>query len=178
MTTLPADDLRRRLDAGCTLSGNPFHRAAGDLLVFADLVDRAAIRRHIDTETLPDRDNQNVEVAWVDWSALARDLHDDQIGPLHGGQDRLLRLALSIAHGTPVDLLGALSGLGHAHARAVLDAMAIALELAEDVEITDTPAYLERKSREDNALREVLADRGLNHPDDEAPVSPSGGHRP
>ncbi|WP_033247437.1 hypothetical protein [Nocardia carnea] len=178
MTTLPTDDLRRRLDAGCAVSGNPFHRAAIGLLGFADLLDRADIRRRIDIETVPDRNNQDVEAAWVDWSVLARDLHDDQIGPLHGGQDRLLRLALSIAHGTPVDLLGALSGLGHAHARAVLDAMAIALELAGDVEITDSPAYLERKSREDNALREVLADRGLSHPDDEAAVSPFGGDRP
>jgi hypothetical protein len=170
MTTVSTEDLHRRLTAAAALSDNPFHAGAIELLHFTDLLDRADIRRHIQTETVPDRENNDLDGAWVDWAGLARAVQNDEIGGLYGGQDRLLRLALSIAHGTPVDLSAVLSGLGHAHARAVLHAMTAPLGLAGDVEIIDTPAYLARKRAEDEALNGALVARGLG-PDDTDPRS-------
>ncbi|MEV0367991.1 hypothetical protein [Nocardia fusca] len=165
MTTVSTEDLYRWLTAGAALGDRTFHAGAIELLNFAGLLDRADVRRYIQTETVPDREGNDVDGAWVDWAALARSVEDGEIGALYGGQDRLLRLALSIAHGTLVDLSATLSGLGHAHARAVLDAMTAPLGLAGDVEITYTAAYLERKRADDDRVRQFLGAHGLD-PDD------------
>ncbi|WP_433574172.1 hypothetical protein [Nocardia brasiliensis] len=162
MTTLATAELRRLLDTGTALSDNHFHAAAIGLLDFADLLDRTDVRAHLRVQTVPDPTDQPVRAAFADWAALGA---DTGIGPLYGGADRLLRLALSIAHGIPVDLSGALSGLGHAHARAVLDAMAVALGVGGDVEITDTPAYLARRRADQEAVRAILERRGLDADD-------------
>ncbi|WP_157171095.1 hypothetical protein [Nocardia araoensis] len=53
-----------------------------------------------------------------------------QSPPLGDAADGLLRLAVSIAHGRPVDLRGTLPGLGHAHASAVVTATVRASGLA------------------------------------------------
>ncbi|MFF7944795.1 hypothetical protein ACFZC5_34315 [Nocardia gamkensis] len=145
----------------------PVHGAAIGLLDFAGLLDRSDLRRYIQIQTriVPDDENLDVEAAWVDWAGLAA--AGEEIGPLYGGQERLLRLALSIAHGTPVDLCATLSGLGHEHARAVLDAMVPTLDLSGDVEIADAPGYLKRKRPHDDILRRVLPARGMD-PDDES----------
>lgn len=150
-TTASPGELRDWLAAGCALSDSHFHRAAIGLLDFADLLDRRDIRRHIEV------DPEHGAAAWVNWRELAA---DPDLAPISGGADRLLRLAVSIAHGTPVDLQGALSGLGGEHARAVLAAVAGALGIAEDIQITDAPAYLERKRAENAAIEATLAARG------------------
>ncbi|MGF0320751.1 hypothetical protein [Nocardia fluminea] len=155
--TASTDDLRRWLNAGCDIADSHFHRAAIGLLDFADLLDRRDIRAHIVTEMATDTNDVDHRVACVNWHDLATD--DGLV--LHGGAYRLLRLAVSIAHGTPVNLRDALSGLGDAHARAVLAAVAGALDVAEDVEIADTPAYRERKRANDDAIAAVLARRGV-----------------
>ncbi|WP_280396014.1 hypothetical protein [Nocardia brasiliensis] len=159
MTTLSTPELRGLLDAGTALSENNFHAAAIGLLDFAGLLDRRDVRTHVQIEQAYDNDGRPVRAARIDWAGLSA---DTGIGPLGGGAERLLRLAVSIAHSTPVDLQGALSGLGHEHARAVLDAVAGALGLGGDVEITDTPAYLARRQAHDEALAAVLERRGLD----------------
>ena len=49
-------------------------------------------------------------MAWIDWDAALSALHDGQI-PLCGGEQRILRLAASIADGIPVSLSDAITGL-------------------------------------------------------------------
>lgn len=157
MTITSTEELRGLLDAGAVLRGNDFHAAAIGLLDFAGLLDRRDVRAHVQIEAVPDHDGRDVRAAWIDWPALA---DVEKIGTLGGAQHRLLRLALSIAHGTPIDLRGALSDLGHAHARAVLAAVVRALGLAGDVEISDSAAYLARRRADQDAVHELLADRG------------------
>ncbi|MGW4719470.1 hypothetical protein [Nocardia sp. NPDC004260] len=159
MTITSTEELRGWLDAGAVLRGNDFDAAAIGLLDFAGLLDRRDVRAHVQIETVPDRNGRDVRAAWIDWPALA---DVQKIGTLGGAQHRLLRLALSIAHVTPINLHGALSDLGHAHARAVLAAVVRALGLAEDVEITDSAAYLARRRAHEDAVHELLADRGLD----------------
>ncbi|MFD3430914.1 hypothetical protein [Nocardia fluminea] len=97
-------------------------------------------------------------IARVDWTALAA----ANIGPLGGAQRRLLDMALSLGGGIRVDLRSVVcSELGDAHTRAVLGAVARALGLAEDVEITDTPAYRERKRTHNDAIAAVRTERGV-----------------
>ncbi|WP_280246690.1 MULTISPECIES: hypothetical protein [Nocardia] len=159
MTITSTEELRGWLDAGAALAGNDFDAAAIGLLDFAGLLDRRDVRAHVQIETVPDRDGRDVRAAWIDWPALA---DVQKIGTLGGTQHRLLRLALSIAHRTSIDLRGALSDLGHAHARAVLAAVVRALGLAGDVDFTDSPAYLARRRADQEAVQALLADRGLD----------------
>jgi hypothetical protein len=49
-------------------------------------------------------------MAWIDWDAALTALHDGQI-PLCGGEQRILQLAASIAHGFAVSLRDTLPGL-------------------------------------------------------------------
>lgn len=140
--TATTDQLRDWLLTGADLAEGRHQRAAVELLDFVGLLDRRAIRAHIDTRVITDPDGRAHHVARVDWQALA----GADLGPLGGAQQRLLKVAVSIAGGVPVDLRYVTSGeLGAAHARAVLAAVVRALGLAEDVQISDTPDYLERK---------------------------------
>ncbi|MFD4356782.1 hypothetical protein ACFWPX_29820 [Nocardia sp. NPDC058518] len=143
IATVATDELRAWLITGCDLADNDHHRAGIDLLDFAGLLDRRAIRAHIDIDDPDHSDGLEPCAARVDWAALGA---ETDLGPLGGAQRRLLALAVSIAGGVPVDLRDAVSvELGAAHARAVLAAVVRALGLADDVQISDTPAYLERK---------------------------------
>jgi hypothetical protein len=49
-------------------------------------------------------------MAWIDWHAVLSALHHRQI-PVSGGEQRVLQLAASIAHGTLVSLREAVPGL-------------------------------------------------------------------
>ncbi|MEU4712005.1 hypothetical protein AB0G00_36840 [Nocardia salmonicida] len=150
-TTASTDKLREWLITGGDLAEGRHQRAAVELLDFAGLLDRRDLRVHITTRLVTDSDDRHHLIARVDWTALAA----ADIGPLGGAQRRLLDLALSIGGGIRVDLRSVVcSELGdaHAHARAVLAAVARALGLADDVQISDTPAYLERKRERDEQL--------------------------
>ncbi|WP_216917686.1 hypothetical protein [Nocardia noduli] len=156
--TASTDDLRALLTAGSTLAGNDFHAAAIGLLDFAGLLDRSRVRAHIEVGDLAeDDDTGEVVTARIDWAGLA---HADDLGPLSSTEYRLLRLAVSIARGgIGVELNEALRDLGDAHSRAVLHAVAVALGLGEDVEITDSAAYIARKQRHDDRLAALLGER-------------------
>ncbi|UGT58799.1 hypothetical protein [Nocardia asteroides] len=149
-TTASTDQLRDWLLTGADLAEGRHQRAAVELLDFADLLGRRDVRTHIDTRVITD-DGRARHIARVDWTALAA----ADLGPLGGAQQRLLKLAISIAGGVPVDLRYVTSGeLGAAHARAALAAVVRALGLADDVQISDTPDYLERKRAHDEWLSE------------------------
>lgn len=150
-TTATTDQLRDWLLTGADLAEGRHQRAAVELIDFVGLLDRHAVRAHIDTRVITDPDGPAHHVARVDWQALA----GADLGPLGGAQRRLLDLAVSIAAGIPVDLRYVTGGeLGAAHARAALAAVVRALGLADDVQISDTPAYLERKRAHEEWLAE------------------------
>jgi hypothetical protein len=58
-------------------------------------------------------DASGTEVAEIDWQALITSRNAGRL-PCSGGENRVPRLAASIAAGIPVDLNHALSGLDHA----------------------------------------------------------------
>ncbi|WP_194829241.1 hypothetical protein [Nocardia sp. XZ_19_231] len=149
--------LREWLITGADLAEGRHQRAAVELLDFAGLLDRRGLRAHVTTRLVTDSDDRHHLIARVDWTALAA----ADIGPLGGTQRRLLDLALSLGGGIRVDLrLVTSAELGDAHARAVLAAVTRALGLADDVQITDTPAYLERERKRQERLAEFLGETG------------------
>ncbi|MBC7301048.1 MAG: hypothetical protein H5T78_08840 [Nocardia sp.] len=137
MTTHTAEELAALLETGARVQGSPFLMSAIHLLTYTDLPGRSDLDPYVEVTDV-DVDGKTVRGAWIrDWHRLGR-LED--IGYLHGGAERLVRLAASMAHGVPVNLSATLSGLGHAHARRVLEAVAICAEVDEFYSITETPA--------------------------------------
>ena len=61
-------------------------------------------------------------MAWIDWDAALRALHDGQI-PLCGGEQRILQLAASIAEGAPVSLRAAVPGLDNRNLKLLITAI-------------------------------------------------------
>ncbi|MGY0498254.1 hypothetical protein ACWZHB_07130 [Nocardia sp. FBN12] len=155
MTEPTPDALRRQLRTWCARASNQFHRAAIDLLDDTGLLDHPEVRAHIEVATITDRQGHSTTIAWIKWSTLPR---FQQTGPFGSIYDRLVPLAVSIAHGTPVNLQAVLPGLGHHHARAVLAAVARALGIADDVDITDAPSYVAAEQGRRQALSRLLAD--------------------
>jgi hypothetical protein len=121
MTTI-TPSLKDLLVAGAQWHGTTNMQAAVHLLVFTDLPDRASFLQHvtiIEDVSLPD--GKRGTVASVDvWNALGDVYH------LPSSTGRLLAIAASLAVGSRVDLRDACSGLGHAHARRVTEAILIA----------------------------------------------------
>ncbi|MGF0320636.1 hypothetical protein [Nocardia fluminea] len=137
MTTHTAEEVAMLLENGARASDSPFQQAAIHLLTYTDLPGRADLAPYLDIEDV-ELDGQSVPAAWIrDWHRLGR---LENLLYLHGGAERLVRLAASMAHGEPVDLSATLSGLGHAHARRVLEAVAICAGVDEFYAITETPA--------------------------------------
>ncbi|MGY4102004.1 hypothetical protein ACW2Q0_21010 [Nocardia sp. R16R-3T] len=172
MTTAhTADELRTMLETGAAAADSRYQRAAIHLLNFTELPGRAALDAYIETDTVT-VDGRDVRAAWIrDWDAMGR---LENLGYLSGGEERFVRLAASMAHGSPVDLCAALSSLGHAHARRVLEAVAICLGADEHYEITPTPALLESQRFEEQLLAGELSRRGLG-PDGQPLQNPQTG---
>lgn len=164
MTTLHTDgEMQAMLKTGADAADSRYQRAAIHLLSFTGLLGRADLAAHIETDTV-NIDGRTVPAAWVrDWAALGR---LEKLGYLSGGEERFIKLAASMAHGTPVDLRAALSSLGDEHARCVIDAVAMCLEADKKYTITPTPAFLEEQRIEKQLLADVLRRRGLG-PDGE-----------
>lgn len=153
-----ADEVRTLLETGAAAADSPYQRAAIHLLNFTDLPGRAALEAYIDTDIVT-VDGRDVPAAWItDWAAMGR---LENLGHLGGGEERLVRLAASMAHGTSVGLQAVLSSLGHAHARRVLEAVAICTGVDEKYEITPTAALLESQRFEEELLAGELRRRGL-----------------
>jgi len=84
--------------------------AACELLIGTGWLHRDDFAGFIRTE-IPDA--SGTEVAEIDWQALITSRNAGRL-PCSGGENRVLRLAASLAAGIPVDLNHALSGLDHA----------------------------------------------------------------
>ena len=61
-------------------------------------------------------------MAWIDWDAALRALHDGQI-PLCGGEQRILQLAASIAEGFPIPLRDTIPGLDNRNLNLLITAI-------------------------------------------------------
>lgn len=61
-------------------------------------------------------------MAAIDWPAAVTALNTADL-PCSGGEQRILRIAASLAHGIPVDLRDALSGLDHRNIQRVTTAV-------------------------------------------------------
>lgn len=157
-TTYTAEEMAAMLETGAAAADSRYQRAAIHLLVFTELVGRADLAAHIEIDTVT-IDDRETPAAWVrDWSALAR---LENLGYLSGGEARFVKLAAGMAHGDPIDLRAVLSSLGHEHARRVLEAIAICLDVTTKYAITPTPALLAEQHFEEKLLADALHRRGL-----------------
>ena len=124
MTTQPAlAEIRQLLRAWGESDGPPTARAAMHLLLFDGLTDTPGFARHVHVDHVRTTSGL-VRCAWIeDWARLIgdRELY------LSGVEERMVRLAASLATGRPVSLFEDLTvGLGPAHARRVAEAVLIA----------------------------------------------------
>lgn len=95
------------------------HEAACDLIIGAGWMHRDDFTRFISTSTsLTD----GTEMACIDWQAVITSRDAGHL-PCSSGENRILRLAASIAAGIPVDLNDALSGLDQASISLVVRAV-------------------------------------------------------
>ena len=104
----PAGHLAAAIRAGA--AGLYALEAGCELLISTGWLHRDDFTRFIRTVTPA---AAGTEVAEVDWQAVIASRDAGQL-PCSGGENRVLRLAASIAAGIPVDLNHALSGLDHA----------------------------------------------------------------
>jgi hypothetical protein len=66
--------------------------------------------------------SDGTQMAAIDWDAAILALNAGEL-PCSGGERRILRLAASLAHGIPVDLLDAVTGLDENNIRLLIDAI-------------------------------------------------------
>jgi hypothetical protein len=153
-TTHSPDELAQMLVAGAQAIGRTNVQAAIHLLTFTSLPHRHAFPElldvfpALDVEDVDGRDGPALAAYVKDWKALPGSAAADRLG---GGDQRLLALAVSLAVGEPVDLSANLSVGGYAHARRVIEAMAIATGYSEHYEIRPT-ARLDQMIAEREAL--------------------------
>lgn len=141
------DELRDLLVAGARYRGELNIQAATHLLTFTALPDWRGFPALI--EVIPDANdrvrNETYDVAIVPyWPALL----DARAAQISSSGRRLLLLAASMATSAPVDLRENLAEFGHAHARRVIEAVAIATGAADFYTVTPTPALDELLARQ------------------------------
>jgi hypothetical protein len=154
-TTYSPDELTQMLVAGAQTIGRTNVQAAIHLLTYTSLPHRHTfpallniLPALIDWEDVDGRDSPALAAYVKDWKSLPDSPAADRLG---GGDQRLLALAVSLAVGEPVDLSANLSVGGYAHARRVIEAMAIATGYHEHYEIRPT-AKLDQLIAEREAL--------------------------
>lgn len=128
--------------------------AAMHLLTYTSLPGRKDFARHVDIETGYAADGPEPLIAVVgDWGRL---LNDGTVR-FTGGDVRVVGLAASYATGHPVDLRECGNGLGTAHARRLVEAVAIGAGMGEYLTITDSTALQEMRARNDAILGDTRA---------------------
>lgn len=111
-------------------------RAAMHLLTYTELPGRKDFAAHVDIKRGPAVDGSTPVLAVVrDWDAL---LDDDTVYGT-GADARLIVIAASYVTGRPIDLNTLARGLGTAHARRVVEAVAIGAGVGEHL-LTDNLA--------------------------------------
>lgn len=78
------------------------------LIAHAGILDRDDFAGFVDTGT--SLSDGTTMMAWINWDAALRALHDGQL-PASGGERRILQLAASIAAGTLISLRDTINGL-------------------------------------------------------------------
>jgi hypothetical protein len=94
--------------------------AACELLISAGWLHRGDFARFISTGT--SLTDGVTELARIDWQSVITSRDAGHL-PCSSGENRILRLAASIAAGIPVDLNDALSGLDHASTAHIVQAV-------------------------------------------------------
>ncbi|GAA5090638.1 hypothetical protein [Nocardia iowensis] len=131
-----AEELRIMLEDGAIATASCTERAAIHLLDVAGLIGRRYLDAYISIEPVEVCDEQ-IAVAFIhDWPAVGRPANPQF---LTASEIRCLELAAGIAQAQPVDLRG--GGLSAKHARGVLEALAICLEVENYYTITPTHAF-------------------------------------
>lgn len=134
------EQLREMLTAWGIWDGVNNARAAMHLVGFTSVIEHPDAAHHLDIRDVYDRHQEKkIMVAFVkDWDGLIR-LAD------HGDEHGLLVLARSLAdpsRSAAILLSGVLGGFGHASARRVIEAIAIATGYAEWYTISPGPGLI------------------------------------
>ena len=144
-----AEEMTALLSEWARVVGSHSMHAAIHLLTYTELPGRRDFARHVDIETGYAADETEPLIAVVrDWDKL---LTSNTVR-FTGGDLRMAEIAASYAAGRPVDLREHGNGLGTAHARRLVEAVAIGAGMGEFLTIADSPALLEMRSRNDALL--------------------------
>ena len=142
-TSYSPDEMRELLLAGARADGWLPAHAAMHLLTFTDLPGSAQFAAHVEVRDAWSP-GATVRGAWVrDWDAL---LADEELY-LTGTERRFLEIAASFASGRAISLADQVtSELGWAHAQRVLEAIIIATNATELLQVAGTAKLDELKT--------------------------------
>lgn len=144
--TYTTEEMTALLNEWARVVGSHSMYAAMHLLTYTELPGRKDFAKHIDITTGYAADESEPLIAVVrDWDKL---LNSGTVY-LTGGDARMVEIAASYAAGRPVDLREHGNGLGTAHARRLVEAVAIGAGMGEFLTIADSPALLEMRAKND-----------------------------
>ena len=144
--TYTTEEMTALLNEWARVAGSHSMYAAMHLLTYTELPGRKDFAKHIDITTGYAADKSEPLIAVVrDWDKL---LNSGTVY-LTGGDARMVEIAASYAAGRPVDLREHGNGLGTAHARRLVEAVAIGAGMGEFLTIADSPALLEMRAKND-----------------------------
>jgi hypothetical protein len=141
-----AEEMTALLNEWARVTGAYSMYAAMHLLTYTELPGRRDFAKHVDIETGYAADETEPLIAVVrDWDKL---LTGNTVR-FTGGDLRMTEVAASYAAGRPVDLREHASGLGTAHARRLVEAVAIGAGMGEYLTISDSPALAAMRAGND-----------------------------
>jgi len=144
--TYTTEEMTKLLNEWARVVGSYGMYAAMHLLTYTELPGRKDFAKHVDIETGYAADETEPLIAVVrDWDKL---LNSGTVY-LTGGDARMVEIAASYATGRPVDLRENGSGFGTAHARRLVEAVAIGAGMGDLLTIADSPALLEMRAKND-----------------------------
>ncbi|WP_328384489.1 hypothetical protein OHQ88_33740 (plasmid) [Micromonospora zamorensis] len=149
-TAYTPDQLQELLVAGAVCTDRNNVRAAVHLITFTSLLHRQRFSELLDVDDVDGPDGLRTTAAFVrDWRALPTSAAADRLA---SGDQRLIALAVSLATGEPVSLAANLAAGGHAYARRIIEAIAIATGYAEHYQINPTAKLHELLTARDALL--------------------------
>ena len=144
--TYTTEEMTALLNEWARVVGSYSMYAAMHLLTYTELPGRRDFAKHVDIETGYAADETEPLIGVVrDWDKL---LTSNTVR-FTGGDLRMTEVAASYAAGRPVDLREHASGLGTAHARRLVEAVAIGAGMGEYLTIADSPALAAMRARND-----------------------------
>lgn len=144
-----AEEMTALLNEWARVAGSHSMSAAMHLLTYTELPGRKDFAKHIDIQTGYAADETEPLIAVVrDWDRL---LTSNTV-LFTGGDLRMTEIAASYSSGRPVDLREQAVGLGTAHARRLVEAVAIGAGMGEYLTISDSAALSEMRARNDALL--------------------------